>query len=94
MLVSAGRRTSTARHSQFPGSRIYACKTCGKVFLHQCNLIRHRKKCEGDFYLGCPMCSQRFYRRDRLQEHLASKHQAVDTMKGRKKRYRYQEPPQ
>nr|KAG5695232.1 hypothetical protein BaRGS_008060 [Batillaria attramentaria] len=65
------------------GRATYSCRTCGKVFLHQCNLFRHRKKCEGDFHLTCHVCGMKFYRRDHYQGHLAYKHQTVDVMKGK-----------
>ncbi|KAL8579081.1 hypothetical protein ACOMHN_036020 [Nucella lapillus] len=64
------------------GRPIYTCRTCQKTFLHQCNLFRHRKKCEGDYHLACHLCGKRFYRRDYYQEHLAIKHNTVDVLKG------------
>ena len=60
----------------------YTCRTCNKVFLHQCNLLRHRKKCEGDYHLECHLCGKQFYRRDYYQDHLATKHNTGDVLKG------------
>ncbi|XP_076460742.1 uncharacterized protein LOC143293577 isoform X34 [Babylonia areolata] len=60
----------------------FPCMYCGKRFVHQPSLIRHRRKCEGNYYLSCPHCDRRFHRRDRYQEHLQSKHGKFDEMKG------------
>ncbi|KAK7481231.1 hypothetical protein BaRGS_00027491 [Batillaria attramentaria] len=71
----------------------FTCRTCNKVFLHQCNLLRHRKKCEGDFHLTCQVCGMMFYRRDVYQNHLADKHHILDEFKG-SRRYRQHRQPQ
>ncbi|KAL8579076.1 hypothetical protein ACOMHN_036015 [Nucella lapillus] len=56
--------------SNYQGSPGFPCVYCGKTFVHQPSLIRHRRKCEGNYYLSCPHCDRRFHRRDRYQEHL------------------------
>ena len=60
------------------GRRKYPCWKCGATFLHKNNLGRHRKKCEGNFHLSCPLCGQLFHRRDRYKEHLQKKHYMED----------------
>ena len=74
-VTASGRAPSGERPT-------YTCRTCSKVFLHQCNLLRHRKKCEGDYHLECHLCGKQFYRRDYYQDHLATKHNAIDVLKG------------
>ena len=64
------------------GREKFACQTCGKLFLHQCNLLRHRKLCEGDYHLQCHVCDKKFYRRDKYQDHLFVKHGVLDVRKG------------
>ncbi|KAL8575155.1 hypothetical protein ACOMHN_055148 [Nucella lapillus] len=57
----------------------HVCWKCGATFLHKNNLGRHRKKCEGNFHLSCPLCGQLFHRRDRYKEHLQKRHNALDS---------------
>lgn len=60
----------------------FACRKCGRGFQQQCNLLRHRKQCEGDFHLQCHICYKLFYRRDKYQGHLLTKHGIHDSKKG------------
>ena len=47
------------------------CRNCGKMFTFAYNMIRHRRKCEGNFHLQCPVCGQGFSRRDHYNLHVA-----------------------
>lgn len=64
------------------GPRDYVCQYCGKSFVHQPSLIRHRRKCEGNFYLSCELCGKPFHRRDSYQRHLKHMHNMEDSKKG------------
>ena len=41
------------------------------MFNYSKNMIRHRRKCEGNFHLQCPVCGQGFSRRDHYNLHVA-----------------------
>ncbi|KAL8575158.1 hypothetical protein ACOMHN_055151 [Nucella lapillus] len=86
LVLSMSFPTRPSRHfirmMDTDGREKFACQKCGKLFLYQCNLLRHRKQCEGDFHLHCPYCERKFYRRDKYQYHLMVKHGALDDKKG------------
>lgn len=52
----------------------YPCRNCGKRYRLRTAMFRHRKKCEGNYDLVCCLCEQRFYRRDRYNEHFLRVH--------------------
>lgn len=69
----------TARRAQ---GATQSCRNCGKQFRFSSGLVRHRRGCERQCHLPCPLCDRRFYRRDHYQYHLARAHNARDVMKG------------
>lgn len=75
---SFGQPVEVADNS--PGNQrpSFPCQKCGRLFLYRSSMQRHRKWCEGLFDISCHLCGVRFYRGDRYNEHLATKHQAID----------------
>lgn len=55
-----------------------SCRKCGKTFAYRQNMMRHRYKCEGTFYLQCRFCGRNFNRRDYYSIHLMTRHNVVD----------------
>ncbi|KAL8575152.1 hypothetical protein ACOMHN_055145 [Nucella lapillus] len=47
------------------------CRNCGKLFRYSRNMVRHRRRCEGNFHLQCPLCGLGFNRRDYFNLHIA-----------------------
>jgi uncharacterized C2H2 Zn-finger protein len=78
-MAVPGRRP---RDACLSGPRGFGCVYCGKWFVHQPSLIRHRRQCEGNYYLSCSICGKKFHRRDRYQSHLLRAHNAYDSAKG------------
>ena len=71
----AGHVFQRPSRGRWPGPRELSggslqCRNCGKLFTFAYNMIRHRRKCEGNFHLRCPACGQGFNRRDKYSLHL------------------------
>ncbi|KAL8575156.1 hypothetical protein ACOMHN_055149 [Nucella lapillus] len=56
----------------------YSCRNCGMCYKHEQTMTRHRKKCEGVYNLECQVCGKRYYRRDKLRDHMRRQHNVTD----------------
>lgn len=58
-----------------PSKRVYACDLCGKEYTWMCSLRRHQLQCGNkEARNKCEFCKKKFFRRDRLREHLLTHH--------------------
>ena len=56
-------------------SQLFTCALCGKEYTWMYSLRRHQLQCGNkEARNKCHMCSKKFYRRDRLKEHLLAHH--------------------
>ena len=68
-LARAARWSQAQRRGWHQGC--LECRNCGKQFNYSKNMVRHRRKCEGNFHLCCPDCGKGFNRRDKYNLHVA-----------------------
>ncbi|XP_050162131.1 LOW QUALITY PROTEIN: myc-associated zinc finger protein [Myiozetetes cayanensis] len=55
-----------------PARKSHACDTCGKAFRDVYHLKRHRLSHTDERPFQCPVCQQRFKRKDRMASHVRS----------------------
>ncbi|XP_017695463.1 PREDICTED: myc-associated zinc finger protein-like, partial [Lepidothrix coronata] len=55
-----------------PPRKSHACDTCGKAFRDVYHLKRHRLSHTDERPFQCPVCQQRFKRKDRMASHVRS----------------------
>ncbi|XP_027563198.1 myc-associated zinc finger protein-like, partial [Neopelma chrysocephalum] len=58
--------------SRRPPRKSHACDTCGKAFRDVYHLKRHRLSHTDERPFQCPVCQQRFKRKDRMASHVRS----------------------
>uniref|UniRef100_A0AAY4DFQ4 C2H2-type domain-containing protein n=1 Tax=Denticeps clupeoides TaxID=299321 RepID=A0AAY4DFQ4_9TELE len=56
----------------------HACETCGKAFRDVYHLNRHRLSHSDEKPFSCPICQQRFKRKDRMSHHVKSHQGGVE----------------
>ncbi|KAG7205764.1 hypothetical protein KM043_007713 [Ampulex compressa] len=55
--------------------QVFTCTLCGKEYTWMYSLRRHQLQCGNKEAMNkCQFCSKKFYRRDRLKEHLLAHH--------------------
>ena len=59
------------------GKKINACLKCGALIRSSSYLAVHRRRCEGVFICQCHVCDKKFYRKDKLREHLYHQHKIL-----------------
>ncbi|XP_063228426.1 longitudinals lacking protein-like isoform X3 [Bacillus rossius redtenbacheri] len=58
-----------------PGNPCFACRSCGRSYLHQKNLRKHvRFECGKEPQFRCKMCPQRFTQNHNLKRHVQKRH--------------------
>lgn len=51
--------------------QVFTCELCGNEYSWLCSLRRHQLQCGNkEAKINCNFCAKKFYRRDRLKEHL------------------------
>uniref|UniRef100_A0A3P9HZA2 Si:ch211-166g5.4 n=1 Tax=Oryzias latipes TaxID=8090 RepID=A0A3P9HZA2_ORYLA len=60
------------------GEKNHACETCGKAFRDVYHLNRHRLSHSDEKPFSCPICQQRFKRKDRMSHHVRSHQGGVE----------------
>lgn len=56
--------------------QLFTCTLCGKEYAWMYSLRRHQLQCgDKEARNKCNFCTKKFYRRDRLKEHLLTHHQ-------------------
>ncbi|PIO31920.1 hypothetical protein AB205_0080220, partial [Aquarana catesbeiana] len=65
----ACRNTALVRHENSNKERPYSCPECGKCFVHQGHLIRHKRIHMGERPFSCSECGQSFIKETGLQKH-------------------------
>ncbi|XP_071275544.1 LOW QUALITY PROTEIN: myc-associated zinc finger protein-like [Agelaius tricolor] len=68
--AAATKRTATAAATA--ARKSHACDTCGKAFRDVYHLKRHRLSHTDERPFQCPVCQQRFKRKDRMASHVRS----------------------
>ena len=61
-----------------PVRKNHACETCGKAFRDVYHLNRHRLSHSDEKPFSCPVCQQRFKRKDRMSHHVRSHQGGVE----------------
>uniref|UniRef100_A0A3Q2D3K3 MYC associated zinc finger protein n=1 Tax=Cyprinodon variegatus TaxID=28743 RepID=A0A3Q2D3K3_CYPVA len=61
-----------------PVKKNHACDTCGKAFRDVYHLNRHRLSHSDEKPFSCPICQQRFKRKDRMSHHVRSHQGGVE----------------
>ncbi|XP_024913097.1 myc-associated zinc finger protein isoform X2 [Cynoglossus semilaevis] len=61
-----------------PVKKNHACETCGKAFRDVYHLNRHRLSHSDEKPFSCPICQQRFKRKDRMSHHVRSHQGGVE----------------
>ncbi|KAL2078803.1 hypothetical protein ACEWY4_026488 [Coilia grayii] len=61
-----------------PVRKNHACEACGKAFRDVYHLNRHRLSHSDEKPFSCPVCQQRFKRKDRMTHHVRSHQGGVD----------------
>ena len=56
----------------------HACEACGKAFRDVYHLNRHRLSHSDEKPYSCPVCQQRFKRKDRMSYHVRSHQGGVE----------------
>uniref|UniRef100_A0A8C7JHA6 MYC associated zinc finger protein n=2 Tax=Oncorhynchus kisutch TaxID=8019 RepID=A0A8C7JHA6_ONCKI len=78
-VVSGGRTERYTRPSNpNPVRKNHACETCGKAFRDVYHLNRHRLSHSDEKPFSCPICQQRFKRKDRMSHHVRSHQGGVE----------------
>lgn len=73
--VHTGRPTNPNPN---PVRKNHACETCGKAFRDVYHLNRHRLSHSDEKPFSCPICQQRFKRKDRMSHHVRSHQGGVE----------------
>jgi len=61
-----------------PKQELYMCNLCGKEYTWLYSLRRHQLQCGNkETKIKCEFCLKKFYRRDRLKEHLNVHHSSL-----------------
>lgn len=54
---------------------VFTCTLCGREYTWMYSLRRHQLQCGNkEARIKCEFCSKKFYRRDRLKEHMLAHH--------------------
>uniref|UniRef100_A0A8C9SM65 Si:ch211-166g5.4 n=1 Tax=Scleropages formosus TaxID=113540 RepID=A0A8C9SM65_SCLFO len=69
---------NVAMASQNPVRKNHACEACGKAFRDVYHLNRHRLSHSDEKPYSCPICQQRFKRKDRMSYHVRSHQGGVE----------------
>ncbi|XP_077595580.1 myc-associated zinc finger protein isoform X2 [Stigmatopora nigra] len=67
-----------ANQNPAPVRKNHACETCGKAFRDVYHLNRHRLSHSDEKPFSCPICQQRFKRKDRMSHHVRSHQGGVE----------------
>ncbi|XP_054624807.1 myc-associated zinc finger protein isoform X1 [Dunckerocampus dactyliophorus] len=67
-----------ANQNPTPVRKNHACETCGKAFRDVYHLNRHRLSHSDEKPFSCPICQQRFKRKDRMSHHVRSHQGGVE----------------
>ncbi|XP_042590677.1 myc-associated zinc finger protein-like isoform X3 [Cyprinus carpio] len=79
MATGEPLQVSTQRPvNQNPVRKNHACETCGKAFRDVYHLNRHRLSHSDEKPFCCPVCQQRFKRKDRMSHHVRSHQGGVE----------------
>uniref|UniRef100_A0A8C3MLB8 Uncharacterized protein n=1 Tax=Geospiza parvula TaxID=87175 RepID=A0A8C3MLB8_GEOPR len=71
--TAAGDNAATTKRAAAAAARkSHACDTCGKAFRDVYHLKRHRLSHTDERPFQCPVCQQRFKRKDRMASHVRS----------------------
>ncbi|XP_064593732.1 myc-associated zinc finger protein [Zonotrichia leucophrys gambelii] len=69
---NVGTTTKRASAAASAARKSHACDTCGKAFRDVYHLKRHRLSHTDERPFQCPVCQQRFKRKDRMASHVRS----------------------
>lgn len=62
----------------FSKEKKYKCETCGKLYIHQPNLARHKKyECNKTRSFLCPFCDYAGFQKTHLRSHILRRHQSL-----------------
>ncbi|XP_037332522.2 myc-associated zinc finger protein-like [Pungitius pungitius] len=80
VVVGSVEQTSCTfpRPSPHPVRKNHACEACGKAFRDVYHLNRHRLSHSDEKPYSCPVCQQRFKRKDRMSYHVRSHQGGVE----------------
>uniref|UniRef100_A0A671YLH0 Si:ch211-166g5.4 n=1 Tax=Sparus aurata TaxID=8175 RepID=A0A671YLH0_SPAAU len=73
-----GTCTRPSNPNPNPVRKNHACETCGKAFRDVYHLNRHRLSHSDEKPFSCPICQQRFKRKDRMSHHVRSHQGGVE----------------
>ncbi|XP_078126151.1 myc-associated zinc finger protein [Sander vitreus] len=80
VVVGSMEQTPTPTPTPIPNQvrKNHACEACGKAFRDVYHLNRHRLSHSDEKPYSCPVCQQRFKRKDRMSYHVRSHQGAVE----------------
>ncbi|XP_072568798.1 vascular endothelial zinc finger 1 isoform X2 [Paramormyrops kingsleyae] len=78
VVVAGAALQRSANASQNPVRKNHACEACGKAFRDVYHLNRHRLSHSDEKPYSCPICQQRFKRKDRMSYHVRSHQGGVE----------------
>ncbi|XP_018605311.1 myc-associated zinc finger protein [Scleropages formosus] len=78
VVVAGATLQHSSNPSQNPVRKNHACEACGKAFRDVYHLNRHRLSHSDEKPYSCPICQQRFKRKDRMSYHVRSHQGGVE----------------
>lgn len=87
--MSSDLEKHTKKHKE---EKRYKCETCGKVFIHNSNMLKHVRIHTGERPYSCQHCGKNFSRSDVLMRHIKRLHTDGDQTKFNEIKWLYLDP--
>ncbi|KAF3427042.1 hypothetical protein E2986_08802 [Frieseomelitta varia] len=74
-VLDPNKKQPVQQQQQLQPQQLFTCALCGREYTWMYSLRRHQLQCGNkEARNKCHFCSRKFYRRDRLKEHLLAHH--------------------